>query len=772
MTSWKAISSRIKRNKIAFAVLLLFGVLGVLDVIFPFSVERSYAHMVYARDGKTLLHATLSKDDKWRLYTELSEISPLLKKTIIHKEDRFFYYHFGVNPVSVVRAFFQNLTQRRRISGASTITMQVVRLLEPRARTYTSKAIETFRALQLEWHYSKDEILQLYLNLIPYGGNVEGVKAAARLYFQCAPEQLSLAQVVALAIVPNRPSSWALGKNNAALLKARNRWLRRLAEEGVFSAAQVADALAEPLQAEYRPMPRQAPHLSRRLIQQNADTWAIVSTLDARLQAQTERLTKDFSARLHRLGIYNAAVLVVENKTGQVRAYVGSPNFSDSLHGGQVDGIQANRSPGSTLKPLLYGLAFDAGLLTPRMPLLDVPIDIDGYQPQNFDGQFHGKVSAETALAYSLNVPAVRLLQTLGVQTLVGALQKARFAQIDRDSEKLGLSLALGGCGVTLEELVALYLALARGGRWSSLLDASQDSARLLSEGATYMIHQVLLQVQRPDLPSDYKKSRNVPKIAWKTGTSYGRHDAWSIGFSENYTIGVWLGNFSGKSSPFLTGSQVATPLLFKLFLSLDYDAASSEDQLPKSISFRKVCVETGLPPSAHCAQTIRDTFLPGLSPHQTCDHLQAHWVARPEATHTYCITCLPSDTTRYQRQLYPNIAPELLTYYTRQGITYARLPPHYPQCPHVQTNTDVAPRIQSPVDGRSYLVSYEDAVELELLAQVAHDVQFIYWYVDGKFIKKVSPHEKVFFQPALGRRRISCTDDRGRNTDIEITVE
>lgn len=754
----------------ALSALLLWG----LDWYYPLPEVPGYSPLVYARDS-TLINGFLSGDDKWRMHTALEEISPLLRETILQKEDKYFYYHFGVNPVAVFRAAFQNLRHERRVSGASTITMQVARLLEPKARTYPNKFLEMLRAFQLEWHYSKDEILQLYLNLVPYGGNVEGVKSAAWLYFRQRPEQLSLAQVVTLSIIPNRPSTWGFDRNPAALLKARNRWLERFRQAGVFPDKEIATALREPLAATYQPVPNRAPHLAQRLHQNHPHRIRIQTTLDAEMQAQTARLTQDFARRIQRLGIHNAAVIVVENQTRKVRAYVGSPDFQDDQHGGQVDGVQAIRSPGSTLKPLLYGLAIDEGLLTPKTQLVDLAVDFDGYAPENFNGKFNGKVSVEEALAYSLNVPAVRVLHRLGVHQMTGALRKMQFRQVQQDYEKLGLSLALGGCGVSLEELVRFYAGLAQRGNWQPLRWGNvqeQDTTRafqVLSPEAGFMLREILLQVERPDLPADYQNSRHVPQIAWKTGTSYGRHDAWSIGFSQRYTIGVWVGNFSGAPSPYLTGAQVATPLLFKLFLSLDYDAPTDSPKPPSSLQTRLVCAETGHVPSAFCQNRVADYFIPKVSPAAACEHLRYHWIS-DDATVSYCAACLPPDGS-YKKALYPNLPPELIAYYHEKNIRYKQLPPHATHCPRIRQDTD-APRITSPTHGRTYLREGDTPVVLQLACQTANDAQFVYWYLNGAFFKKARADEELFVEVKPGDLRISCSDERGRNTDIRVRVE
>ena len=440
-------------------LLLFFG----LDRLFPLNTVVSYSTLVTARDG-SILHAFLSRDDKWRMYAELSDITPALRDAILYKEDKYFYYHPGFNPVAMLRAAGRNLLRGRRTSGASTITMQTVRLLEPRPRTYSNKLIELFRAIQLEVHLSKAEILQLYLNLIPYGGNIEGLKSASMLYFGKPPVLLSLAELTTLTIIPNRPSSLRLGIDNARVVQERNHWLSRFRQARVYDETAIADALTEPLTAYRREAPQLAPHLSRRLRTEHPGQPIIQSSLNPMIQATTGRLVQNYANRIRLNNIHNAAVLVVDNRTREVVGYVGSADFDNTFDGGQVDGVRAVRSPGSALKPLLYGLAFDAGLITPKTKLSDVPTNFSGYEPDNYDRRFNGPVTAEFALANSLNIPAVALLKEMGMPTLVSTLQKAGFSTVKKQAEDLGLSMILGGCGVTLEEMTRLYAGLANGG--------------------------------------------------------------------------------------------------------------------------------------------------------------------------------------------------------------------------------------------------------------------------------------------------------------------
>jgi penicillin-binding protein 1C len=332
---------RIKKVKRVIAAFIgLFLLFVVLDFIFPFQPKIRYATQVTDQKGN-VIHAFLNKEDKWRLYSTVSEITPLLRKTLIFKEDQYFYYHPGVNPIAIVRAASRNIFSGRRTSGASTITMQVVRLIEPRRRTYFNKFVEIAKAFQLELHYSKDEILQLYLNLVPYGGNIEGIKAASLLYFGKPPQLLSLSEITALTIVPNRPSSLRPGTRNDALKIARNEWLLRFEKEGLFEKNIIQDALNEPLLVRRLRAPKQAPHLSLRLVQQFRDEPVIRTTLKMQVQNQIEEQVKNYINRLKTMNIHNASVLVVNNETMEVEAYVGSADFNNPFDGGQVDGVRA-----------------------------------------------------------------------------------------------------------------------------------------------------------------------------------------------------------------------------------------------------------------------------------------------------------------------------------------------------------------------------------------------------------------------------------------------
>lgn len=748
----------------------LFLIFLLLNFIFPLREVTDYSQLVTADDG-TVLCAYLNKDDKWRMYTELDEITPELSKAIVYKEDKYFYYHIGVNPAAIIRAAYNNIAQGRRTSGASTITMQVARLLYPAKRTYLNKALEIFRAFQLEWKYSKKEILQLYLNLVPYGSNVEGVKSATLLYLGKTPGQLSLAEITALSIIPNRPISLALGKSNFVIEKERNKWLQRFKDEEVFDTRLIEDAFLEPFEAVRRPAPNFAPHFARRMVAQTGYAPIIKTNLQLNKQLEVEAITQNYIQRLKHIGIHNAAVMVVDNTTRNVLCYVGSADFSDPTDGGQVDGVVAVRSPGSALKPFLYAKTFEMGLATPKTTINDVPLNIAGYEPENYDEKFHGRISLEQALALSLNIPAVKLLDEVGVDVFTQELVRANFRSVKRQKKNLGLSLILGGCGVTLEEMATLYSAFANYGNYSPLNYLAGDSIalkmQLLSPEATYMVTNVLTLITRPDLPNNFHSSPHLPKIAWKTGTSYGRRDAWSIGYNRRYTVAVWVGNFSAAGVPQLSGAEIATPLLFSIFNKIDYNSMQHWYSPPKKIDIRNVCSHTGDVPAHYCEDLVQDFYIPGISRTVVCNHKKMIAVSA-DSSISYCTTCQPAHG--YINKLYDNLSPQLVAYYESQKISYPKIPPHNPQC--LRVFKDNAPQITSPANGTNFLIEAADPQKVMLSAAVPTDVKFLYWYINDKFYQKTTAQQPVFFTPNTGRIKISCADDKGRNSDVYITVE
>jgi len=580
-----------------------------------------------------------------------------------------------------------------------------------------------------------------------------------------------------------------MGKNNDRIVEERNIWLRRWAREKIFSAKEIEDALAEPLTATRGTVPGYIPQLALKLKSKGGDI--IHTTIDLNTQLKIEKLVKDYSRTLALKNIRNAAVIVLDNQTHRVVSYVGSADFHDSLDGGQVNGAMAIREPGSTLKPLLYGLCIDAGLLTPKMMITDVPVNYQGYAPENYDRRFNGYVTMEYALEHSLNIPAVKSLKALGKDVLIRKLTQCGCRQIDRDRNKLGLSMILGGCGATLEELTGLYSIFANEGRWVKPMYTTDDTVeaaplrnawrprgeegdtgkirgqRVVSPAATFMINEILSKVNRPDFPLNWESTTHLPKIAWKTGTSYGRRDAWSIGYNKRYTVGIWVGNFSGLGIPELSGANVATPLLFTVFNTIDYDDDGSWFGQAADCDVRMVCTETGLPPAEFCTHLVTDYFIPLVSPAKKCANMEEVFVSADEKM-SYCRACLPP--AGYKKKWYTVVPPEMKEYYDANKIAYTVIPPHNPNCEKVFR--EGGPVVISPASGSEYLINRKDPEPLQLRCRVGNDVGKVYWYINDQFYKSGDAGTRQYFIPTEGPVKISCTDDKGRNRNIWIRVK
>ncbi|MDR2031543.1 MAG: penicillin-binding protein 1C [Azoarcus sp.] len=613
-----------------FAVLGLAAFLFALDRLFPPPVpgrDSPRALLVVARDG-TPLRAFPDREHIWRYPVALDEVSPRYLEALIRYEDRSFRWHPGVNPLALFRAACQWARHGKIISGGSTLTMQVARILEPMPRTVGGKIKQILRAIQLEWHLSKAEILALYINHAPMGGVLEGVEAASRAYLGKPSRRLSHAEAALLAVLPQAPSLYRPDRHPVRARRARDKVITRMT--GQWPAEDIADAFSEPPFSQTVKDPLLAPLLAERLKKQAAGRERIDSTIDAHIQQTVELLLSD---RLHALPPrVSMAALVVDNASLEVRAYAGSADFGDERRFAHVDMVQASRSPGSTLKPFLYGLALDEGLIHSESLLADVPQSFSGYQPGNFQQSFHGPVSVSEALGKSLNVPAVEVLERLGPAHFAALLRRGGMKLDFTRGAEPNLSIILGGVGVSLEQLVSAYTALARQGLAGKLRftpGAPMEEQRMLSPGAAFIIRD-LLESGGPigrALETGVGQQRGV---AWKTGTSFGFRDAWSIGVSERHTVGVWIGRPDGTPNPGFFGANVAAPLLVDIFDALGRAAADSPipaRKRPPEVQQERICWPLGLRQSStapeHCHQARLAWILNDTAPPTFPDRLR-----------------------------------------------------------------------------------------------------------------------------------------------------
>lgn len=764
----------------AFRVLLsLAAVLAAWTllnrVVWPLPYDRLHrpaSIFVFARDGQLLSRFT-APDDYWRKPVTLHDVSPLMVKSVLAIEDKWFYWHPGVNPVSLVMAAMDNLRARRIVRGGSTITMQIARMMEPKERTIPNKIIEVFRAIQLELNFSKEELLELYFNMAPYGGNIEGIAAASYLYFDKPPNHLSLSEIATLAALPNSPTELRPDRNLARCTAARNRIVARLCAKGIVTTADGEQAREEKIPTARGPAPAVAPHFCQMLRATQKGAAEIRSTVDYRLQIACERLARNYQSGLALKGIYSTSVVVLDNSTGNVLAMVGSTDFGDVAHQGQVNGALAPRSPGSALKPFAYVLAFDNGIATPGFKLEDIPVNYAGYVPVNFDEQFHGMVSVSEALIQSLNVPAVNLTAKVGLKRVYRALQAGGVTTLTRKHFDYGLPLILGSCEVNLLELSNLYATLARGGRTIPVQvtqgDVPPSGETLFSPEASYLMTEILAELKRPELPSSWEFTADLPRVAWKTGTSYGRRDAWAIGYDRDFTVGVWAGNFTAEGSIALVGAEVAAPLMFKVFGQLYPHGQTGWFRAPSGIGERMICTSSGQVAGDLCPDRIAERYIIGVSPITKCGVHRALLVDQ-KTGYSLCTYCAAGKEVR--QATVEDWPPCVAAWLTARGMI-GLVPAHNPECRGMFAG--LAPEITSPEQEAVYLIRPSAPLEYQQIlfsASPAADCRQLLWFLDGELFSKVVPGSAVFYSPERGTHQLVCVDSYGRSSSVRFRVQ
>jgi len=736
---------------------------------------------VLFRDGSPAC-VFLSPDDRWRVPVSPSEVDPVYVKALLRFEDKRFFWHPGVDPLAIARAVVLDLRHRRLVSGGSTITMQLVRLLEPRPRTLLSKMIEAARAVQLELHLSKQEILTAYLTFLPFGRNVEGVEAAAWAYFGHSARSLSAAEIATLLAVPQDPAHRQPDLANRARLEAaRTRIALRLARFGALPlpvGATPEDVRlmldAAPVPTSVRRFPHSAPHAATWMRAQLPGEMRILTTLDAGLQGVAERILASHHAAAVAQGIHNAALVLVDHESGEVMALVGGFDFSAAEDGAQIAAFAVPRSPGSALKPVLYALALDQGLALPETLVTDVPVRFASYAPHNFEGNYSGLVRLEEALSQSLNVPFVLLLERIGVDRFLGALRQMGVNSLRDGAGHYGLSAAVGGIELTPLELAGVFTTLAGDGQYRPVSWQPTRAHRgtpVLSAGAAYLTRRALSLRNRPDLPDERRLTAITVPVHWKTGTSYGFHDAWAAGSGLRYTAVLWLGNLDRTSSEALVGAQAAAPILFDLLEAVEQRTTPPLPAAqPDDLDEVEVCAFSGLLPAPPCPQRVRVTALRRRVPTTTCPyHVRVDVdsetglrlapgcrAGRPFSSQVFL--SLPASHARWLRDL--------------QGELTA-IPPLAPGC--VAGGPRRPPRILSPPADRTLLllaglVPASQQVPLE--ADAEGTAPRVSWFVDGQFLGTVAASERVWWTPAAGLHEVVALDEAGLSDRRRITVQ
>ena len=771
-----------KRVGFSLATILVLAI--VLDRLFPLPLPDANggSTIVLARDG-TPLRAFPDADGAWRYPVTPEDVSPLYLQALLTYEDRWFYYHPGVNPVALVRAFAQLVRHGRIVSGGSTLTMQVARIIDPQPRSIGGKLRQILRALQLEAHLSKRAILTLYLNHAPFGGTIEGVEAASWAYLGKPASRLSRAEAALLAVLPQSPTRLRPDRNPRAARIARDKVLARMAALHAWSAASVRDARIEGVAARELHAPLHAALLAERLHEEQPDARRIATTIDADLQRALEARVTDYLARLPERT--SAALLVVDNATLEARAYVGSGAFGDQARLGHVDMVRAWRSPGSTLKPFLYGLALDDGLIDSESLLVDAPQSFGTYRPGNFDMAFAGPVAASDALRQSLNVPAVDLLDRVGPARFMARLANVGLTiRLPRGVEP-NLSIILGGGGARLEDLAGAYTALNRGGVAGRVRFTPADppvDRRVLSAGAAWIVRTMLEANPRPGYRLDTFDPGTHPRVAWKTGTSYGYRDAWAVGTTRGYTVAVWVGRPDGTPLPGEYGAVTALPLMLEAIDGLPRAALVATPQPPPaSVTQVDVCWPLGLafdPKHPQLCQQKRSAWiLNGVIPPTLPERDAQVWSAgllqvrvdgrtgrrlSPGCTSAHAKT---QDIARWPALAYPWLSPGL-----RRA---SAVPPLQSGCAADGLDAAHSIRIDGVADGAAIArAPNSDKPATLRLRALGADRESILWLINGRLegrTRAAQPFEHAFAE--TGEQTITALAAGGAYAQLRVRV-
>lgn len=762
-----------KRNKRKLLGLFLFSFLFYW--FFPAKLfQTPYSTLINDENGE-LLSAQIAEDGQWR-FPEVDSVPYALEQCILHFEDEYFYYHPGVNPVSTLRAIGQNISSGKVVSGGSTLTMQVIRLSrQNQKRTYWEKLKEYYLALRMEFSYSKEEVLKLYVSHAPYGGNVVGAEAAAWRYFQRPLHQLSWAEYATLAVLPNAPSLIRPGKNAGALQQKRDVLLRKLLEKGVIDQSVYELSLLEPLPGKPHEIPNLAFHFMTYAKTMGKSGTRVKSTLDAGLQKRVVRKVNNYVRLLEQNEIKNACALVIDLKSGEVKSYVGNATH-EGTNAAFVDLVQAPRSSGSILKPFLYAATLEEGMIYNTSLIDDVPISIQGFSPSNFDKSFDGVVRADEALARSLNIPATNLLKDYGVPSFYNRLNDLGFTTINRTPDNYGLSLILGGAEVNLWDVAGVYARqvmnlnnffIEEKERVHDLVawneDVSSSEKYRYDAGNWWLITEALKQVQRPGLEESWKQFSSSRKIAWKTGTSFGFKDAWAVGYDANYLVAIWVGNAEGEGRPGLTGTSVAAPLMFDVFQDLQ-DKSWFEKPLA-ALKFVEVCENSGYAPTPNCPRVKVENSMKSKELELCTFHQHVLLNEAGKRIRKDCGQEVFKDTIWFV------LEPRSAYYFKKRNRSYRELPSFDEGCGGTLENDldFIYPQHQTTlIVPKSFKGEFEKVI---LEATHRDKDATLYWHLDDGYLGETTGKHELKVDMPAGEHILKIMDRRGQSKIIRFVA-
>lgn len=730
------------------------------------------------KDGN-ILNARIADDGQWR-FPPRDDVPYKFKMAIIQFEDRDFNDHWGISFKAFGRAMVQNISAGKVVSGGSTITMQVVRLSRKgKSRTIGEKLVEIFQATRMEWTYSKDEILAMYASYAPMGGNVVGIDAAAWRYFGRKAEELSWAESCLLAVLPNAPSLLHLDKNRTQLLDKRNRLIDRLYEVGIISETEWKLALMETLPVAPPDLPNLAPHVIDKAIANGLKGQWVSSFLDSYLQNEVTNIIAYHHEMLAQNEIHNAAAVVLDLETNQVVAYVGNTYDPLNEHGNQVDVIKAPRSTGSILKPFLYAAMIEDGEITPNQLVEDVPMIVSGYAPKNYNQKYDGVVPAHKALARSLNVPIVKLLKTYGVQKFHQKLNDIGLTTVNRPASDYGLSLVLGGAEASLWDLTTVYGNMAitlnnyKQGKANTFesfklyQNSKGITGKPLGPAAVWSTFEALLQVARPEEDGNWQQFNTAQKIAWKTGTSYGFRDAWAIGVTPKYAVGVWVGNADGEGRPGLVGIKAAAPILFDIFSRLE--GVDWFNQPHDEMVKVAVCKETGFKAS-HICPHIDSIMIPASC--QSAGVCPYHQIIHTTLDGQYRVNSSCESPHQMKSVPWMILPPLAEKFYRQKNPTFLPVPPYRSDC---QNDDQIKPlAITYPKkESHIYVPTNLDETKSKVVFEATHTnaQSRIYWHLDDQFIGETIGIHQLEFIPAVGEHELKIVDEEGVEASLSFEV-
>jgi penicillin-binding protein 1C len=725
--------------------------------------------VVSDRNGE-LLGARIADDEQWR-FPALDTLPTKYSTCVIAFEDRSFRYHWGVNPLAIGRAIVQNIKEKRIVSGGSTISMQVIRLSRKNKRHIWEKAVESILATRLEFRYSKNKILALYASHAPFGGNVVGLEAAAWRYFGHSPDELSWAEAATLAVLPNAPAKIHISKNQQKLLEKRNRLLKYLYENQKINATDYELALDENLPSQIQPLPQIAPHLvSRFYVEKRGENCR--TTIDKSLQIRVENLLQHWNNELILSDIRNIAAVVIDVANNEIVAYCGNVNYQSANNGNQVDCAIAERSTGSILKPFLYCAMLQEGEILPKTLQPDIPLSINGYAPKNFNLQYEGAVHADEAVARSLNVPLVAMLRKYSVPKFYNFLKTNKIAQLPHSSDYYGLSLILGGAEAKLLDVTNAYANMARTllGNESAacrfLLNEKQKTvATTFNAAAVWNVFEAIKEVKRPD-EIDWRDITTMQRLAWKTGTSFGFRDAWAVGVTPRYAVGVWVGNANGEGKPNLVGARTAGPIMFDIFNILPTAAwfQMPENQFVET----EICHKSGHLKGRFCPLIDTVLVLPAALQSEVCPyHISINLT--PDGRYRVAADCL--DSGEAVETSWFVLPPAWALYYMKQHIDYRPIPQFIAGCDKNENQMQFV----YPVESNSIvrLPRQLDGSQGEITFELAHvrASSTVFWHIDGDFSGTTSDFHKFTVFLVEGKHSIVVVDDAGNALSCVVNV-